>query len=117
MFPLPFRGRTGGCLPVWMSAADTGCGDLPSMKNGRLSGYSCKQQGGKLYGIFPSYKMLQDVYDTAMESGLLSETEVICQKSHLTETEREEFLARFREADHPVLGFVFWAEYSRRGLI
>lgn len=60
---------------------------------------------GNYMAFFPSYKMLQDVYDTAMQSGLLSEIEVICQKPHLTEEEREEFLIRFRNADHPVLGF------------
>lgn len=60
---------------------------------------------GNYMAFFPSYKMLQDVYDTAMQSELLSETEVICQKPHLTEEEREEFLTRFRNADHPVLGF------------
>lgn len=74
----------------------------------KMAGYLdilVNSRAGNYMAFFPSYKMLQDVYDTAMESGLLSETEVICQKSHLTETEREEFLARFREADHPVLGF------------
>lgn len=60
---------------------------------------------GNYMAFFPSYKMLQDVYDTAMQSELLSETEVICQKPHLTEEEIEEFLTRFRNADHPVLGF------------
>lgn len=74
----------------------------------KMAGYLdilVNSRAGNYMAFFPSYKMLQDVYDTAMESGLLSETEVICQKSHLTETEREEFLARFREADRPVLGF------------
>lgn len=74
----------------------------------KMAGYLdilVNSRAGNYMAFFPSYKMLQDVYDTAMESGLLSETEVICQKSHLTETEREEFLARFREADQPVLGF------------
>lgn len=74
----------------------------------KMAGYLdilVNSRAGNYMAFFPSYKMLQDVYDTAMESGLLADTEVICQNSHLTETEREEFLARFREADHPVLGF------------
>lgn len=64
-----------------------------------------KSKAGNYMAFFPSYKMLKDVYDTATKSGLLSEIEVICQEPHLTETEREEFLARFRDTDHPVLGF------------
>lgn len=74
----------------------------------KMAGYLdilVNSRAGNYMAFFPSYKMLQDVYDTAMESGLLADTEVICQNSHLTEAEREEFLARFREADHPVLGF------------
>lgn len=64
-----------------------------------------KSRKGNYMAFFPSYKMLQDVYDMAMEFGMLSETEVICQKAYLSEEEREEFLNRFRNPDNPVFGF------------
>ena len=62
---------------------------------------------GNYMAFFPSYKMLNDVYDTAMELGLLSGIEIICQTAHLSEEEREEFLARFRkeETGSSLLGF------------
>lgn len=55
--------------------------------------------------FFPSYKMLKDIYETAMELGLLSKVEVICQTTRLSEEEREAFLQRFRKKDSPVIGF------------
>jgi Rad3-related DNA helicase len=55
--------------------------------------------------FFPSYKMLQDVYDTAVGMGLFFGMEVICQTAHLSDREREEFLERFGDNSKPVLGF------------
>lgn len=60
---------------------------------------------GNYMAFFPSYKMLGDVYDKAMELGLLSEVETVCQTAFLSEQEREDFLDRFRRGDSPVLGF------------
>lgn len=60
---------------------------------------------GNYMAFFPSYKMLQDVYDKAMELSLLSDTEIVCQTTNLSEQEREDFLNRFRTGEHPVLGF------------
>lgn len=64
-----------------------------------------KSKEGNYMAFFPSYKMLNDVYETAMELGLLSGVKVICQTTHLTEEEREQFLEEFRNAKEPVLGF------------
>ena len=55
--------------------------------------------------FFPSYKMLNDVYEIASSLGLLSDIEVICQNANLSEEGREAFLQRFREDEEPVLGF------------
>lgn len=60
---------------------------------------------GNYMAFFPSYKMLNDVYEMAMEMGLLSDTEVICQSPNLSEAEREDFLERFRRANQPIFGF------------
>lgn len=60
---------------------------------------------GNYMAFFPSYKMLNDVYETAMELGLFSGIEVIRQTPHLLEEEREAFLERFRNMETPVLGF------------
>ena len=49
--------------------------------------------------------MLEDVYDMAMNLGLLSDVEVLKQTAHLTEEEREQFLERFAVGEEPVLGF------------
>ncbi|MDD5999701.1 MAG: ATP-dependent DNA helicase [Lachnospiraceae bacterium] len=60
---------------------------------------------GNYMAFFPSYKMLEDVYDMAMNLGLLSDVEVLKQTAHLTEEEREQFLERFAVGEEPVLGF------------
>jgi Rad3-related DNA helicase len=60
---------------------------------------------GNYMAFFPSYKMLEDVYDTAQQLGLLQEVELLLQKPNLSEPEREQFLRRFQEQGKPVLGF------------
>ena len=60
---------------------------------------------GNYMAFFPSYKMLEDVYDMAGNLGLLSDIEVVKQTAHLTEEERERFLERFAAGEDPVLGF------------
>lgn len=64
-----------------------------------------KAKQGNYMVFFPSYKMLNDVYECVREHHLLSEIEVICQTPNLTEEEREEFLIRFQNKDNPVFGF------------
>ncbi len=59
---------------------------------------------GNYMAFFPSYKMLNDVYETAEKMGYLSDVEVVRQTASLSEEERESFLERFRNADTPVLG-------------
>lgn len=60
---------------------------------------------GNYMAFFPSYKMLEDVYDMARNLGLLSDVEVLKQTAHLTEEEREQFLERFAAGGDPVMGF------------
>ncbi|MGN0495167.1 MAG: ATP-dependent DNA helicase [Lachnospiraceae bacterium] len=60
---------------------------------------------GKYMAFFPSYKMLEDVYNAAFANGYLSDIDVIKQTANLSESEREDFLNRFKNCDKPVLGF------------
>lgn len=60
---------------------------------------------GKYMAFFPSYKMLEDVYNIAMEEGYLDNIEIIKQTANLTEQQREAFLDRFQNNETPVLGF------------
>ncbi len=60
---------------------------------------------GNYMAFFPSYKMLQDVYETVLSLGLLSDVKMLCQTPHLSEEEREQFLEMFREGTEPILGF------------
>lgn len=60
---------------------------------------------GNYMAFFPSYKMLEDVYETAKSLKLLSDIEVVKQTAHLSEEEREQFLRRFAMDGEPVLGF------------
>lgn len=64
-----------------------------------------RSKPGNYMAFFPSYKMLNDVYETAMELEMFAGTEIICQKAHLSEQEREMFLERFQDTDNPVIGF------------
>ncbi len=68
---------------------------LEIMTNGKKGNYMV---------FFPSYKMLEDVYETAMKLGLLSHLKVLRQTVYLSEEEREQFIDEFRLGE-PVLGF------------
>ena len=73
----------------------------------KMAGYLdllVKSKSGNYMAFFPSYKMLNDVYETAMELGLLSGIKVICQNANSSEEEREQFLDNFRNPEEPVLG-------------
>ncbi len=50
---------------------------------------------GNYMVFFPSYKLMQDVYELAMKMGLDEDNEIICQSSGMDEKKREEFLKRF----------------------
>lgn len=56
-------------------------------------------KAGNYMVFFPSYCLLQEVYDTASEEGIPENTEVFLQKNNMTEKEKEEFLLRFEETD------------------
>lgn len=60
---------------------------------------------GNYMAFFPSYKMMEDVYETAMNENFLQDIEIIRQSAHLSEEEREGFLKRFGTEGKPVLGF------------
>ncbi len=62
-------------------------------------------KSGNYMAFFPSYKMLNDVYEASMELGLLSDVKVVCQTAYLSEEEREQFLDAFRNPKEPTLGF------------
>ncbi len=64
-----------------------------------------QERRGNYMAFFPSYKMMEDIYDKAMEMSLFNGYEVIKQDAHLSEQGREEFIARFRQSEKPVLGF------------
>lgn len=60
---------------------------------------------GKYIAFFPSYKMLEDVYDAAMEQNYLQDIPIIKQTANLNETQREDFLSHFTDDNLPLLGF------------
>lgn len=62
-------------------------------------------KAGNYMAFFPSYKMMNDVYDCAMEYGMFPDIEIVKQDSNLSESGREEFVDRFRNGDVHVLGF------------
>ena len=64
-----------------------------------------KAKEGNYMVFFPSYKMLQDVYNAAMSLGLFAGKKVLCQTAHLSEEEREQFLKEFQNVNEPVFGF------------
>ena len=53
----------------------------------------CKN--GNYMVFFPSYKMLENIKDIMEEDGFDEMVNIVCQKSNMTEEEKEEFLARF----------------------
>lgn len=70
------------------------------------------ERGGNYMVFFPSYHLMQKVYDTACEEGIPEGTEIFLQKGSMTETEKEEFLLRFEDtsgtqAAFCVLGGIF----------
>ncbi|MEE1217537.1 MAG: ATP-dependent DNA helicase [Agathobacter sp.] len=74
----------------------------------RIAGYInavVRQKTGNYMVFFPSYKMMNDVADIYCEK-YADETELMLQKSNMSEAEREEFLDRFsEESDKALVAF------------
>lgn len=61
---------------------------------------------GNYMAFFSSYKMMEDVYDVAVERGLGDGRRLRIQSQNMTEEERERFLLEFQEeAGKPLLAF------------
>lgn len=61
---------------------------------------------GNYMVFFPSYKMLEDIYELAIREGFTEEYEVFCQTGSMKEKEKEEFLATFDvDRDKSLIGF------------
>lgn len=56
----------------------------------------CKN--GNYMVFFPSYKMLENIKDIMEEDGFDEDINIVCQKSNMSEEEKEEFLARFDDS-------------------
>ena len=61
---------------------------------------------GNYLVFFPSYKMLQDIYDAACKLGLDTRANIILQENSMKEMDREEFLRSFEnEVEETLVGF------------
>lgn len=67
-----------------------------------IEGVVSGKQGNYMV-FFPSYKMMEDVYEIAQEQGFPERIKVICQTANMTESDREEFLKAFEEEG--IVGF------------
>ena len=104
--PSPFPKKNRGLLAgIDVSSRYRQRGPAQYGKMARYLDCMVHAKKGNYMAFFPSYKMLNDVYEMAGSLGLFSDVEVICQSANLSEEEREAFLERFREGENPVLGF------------
>ena len=61
---------------------------------------------GNYMVFFPSYKLMNDVYELAVLEGMTKECEIFCQTGNMKEQEREEFLAAFEsDREKMLIGF------------
>ena len=61
---------------------------------------------GNYMAFFSSYKLMQDVYDVALERGLSKGRRLLIQESDMTEEEREQFLSEFqKKEEQPLIAF------------
>lgn len=67
--------------------------------------YMVHSKEGNYMAFFPSYKMLEDVYEVFTAKEYQQDIELMKQTPFLSEQEREDFLERFGETASPVLGF------------
>lgn len=63
------------------------------------------QKKGNYMVFFPSYTLMEDVYQVYQEEFSTNWVQCICQSSSMSEREREEFLGEFREREDTLLGF------------
>lgn len=104
--PSPFPRKNRGLFTgVDVSSRYRLRGPLQYEKMAKYLSAMVRVRAGNYMAFFPSYKMLNDVYETAMQKGLLEGIDVAVQTPRLTEEEREGFLERFRNTGSPVLGF------------
>lgn len=104
--PSPFSQKNRGLLVgTDVSSRYRVRGPVQYEKMARYLDCMVTSKRGNYMAFFPSYKMLQDVYEMVMQLGLLSECEIICQTANLSENERDAFLERFQEQENPVVGF------------
>lgn len=84
-------------------------GELMYRKIARYLLEMVRQKKGNYMAFFPSYKMMEEVYQSVVEEmafRLLFEVELMMQAQHMTEAEREEFLHAFDiERESSLLGF------------
>ncbi len=67
---------------------------------------TAKGKKGNYMVFFPSYKMMQQVWECLLRLDLPAELDCICQQSGMTEAQREEFLESFlEEREKSLIGF------------
>lgn len=68
---------------------------------------TAKAKSGNYIAFFPSYRMMQDVWECFMQrEGVLDDMDCICQESGMSELQREEFLENFNVSrTKPLIGF------------
>ena len=68
--------------------------------------HTVRSKCGNYMVFFPSYKLMEDVSRIYIEEFHHEEDRCICQKPHMGEQEREEFLQKFQEkCEHSLVGF------------
>lgn len=65
----------------------------------------CLAEAGKLYGVFPSYRLMEDVLQVYEEEFSVDWVRCVCQTPDMTEQEREGFLEEFQEREGTLVGF------------
>lgn len=74
-------------------------------KMARYISLMANAKSGNYMVFFPSYKMLNEVYEIAMRDELLEDLNVVLQIPNLSEEQREAFLKRFQNPKEPILAF------------
>ena len=74
------------------------------------------QKKGNYMVFFPSYKMLEDVYEIYEEEFSVNWVHCICQNSSMNEKEREEFLEKFQENQESLVAFCIMGGIFSEGI-
>ena len=77
---------------------------------------TARAKTGNYLVFFPSYKMMEQVYEEYLQINLAT-TECIIQKNGMTEAQREEFVARFADVDHEENQASAIVEIERKSLV